>query len=83
MLALCISEWSKIPCVPKRPAAKKVVGREHHHGYRKQKVGKNNGVMIEEMEGEATVEENSEIERYVSFFSFWKELSLSVFHIRF
>ena len=39
-LAPCISECSKIPCVPKGPAVKKIAGREHHHGYRKQKVGK-------------------------------------------
>lgn len=43
LLALCISEWSKVPCVPKGPAVKKVAGREHHHGYRKQKVGKKKG----------------------------------------
>lgn len=39
-LAPCISECSKMPCVPKGLAVKKTAGREHHHGYRKQKVGK-------------------------------------------
>lgn len=38
LLASCTGEWSKIRCIPKGPAVKKVAGREHHHGYRKQKV---------------------------------------------
>jgi len=39
--------------------------------------------MIEEMEGEATVEEIQREKDMLHVFSFWKELSLSVFHIRF
>ena len=42
-----------------------------------------NKVMIEEMEGEATVEEIQREKDMLHVFSVWKELSLSVFHIRF
>lgn len=61
----------------KRPAAKKVALEEHHHGYRKQKVGEK--IMSDDRgdDGRASVEEIQGMKDMFHFFFLERTVSIS------